>query len=104
MKVPQGFKRWKIALPGYEISEGGLPAGPKTIELKVKLDKIGTIPPDMVRIKGGRLTPNLQHLDREAMPAMNVPDFLLDRYEVSNRRYREFVEAGGYRKPEYLEI
>ena len=101
MKVPQGFKRWKIALPGYEISEGALPAGPKTVELKVKLDKIGTIPPDMVRIKGGRLTPNLQHLDREAMPAMNVPDFLLDRYEVSNRRYREFVEAGGYRKPEY---
>ena len=101
MKMSQGFKRWKITLPGYEVAEGALPAGPKTVELKVELDKIGTIPPDMVRIKGGLLTPNLQHLDRQAMPALNVSDFLLDRYEVSNRRYREFVQAGGYRKPEY---
>jgi serine/threonine protein kinase/formylglycine-generating enzyme required for sulfatase activity/predicted alpha/beta-hydrolase family hydrolase len=101
MKVSQGFKRWKITLPGYEVAEGALPAGPKTVELKVELDKIGTLPPDMVRIKGGRLAPNLQHLDRRAMPTLNVSDFLLDRYEVSNRRYREFVQAGGYRKPEY---
>jgi serine/threonine protein kinase len=101
MKVSQGFKRWKITLPGYEAAEGALPAGPKTVELKVKLDKVGTLPPGMVRIEGGRITPSLQHLDRRAMPAMNLSAFLLDRYEVSNRRYREFVEAGGYRKPEY---
>ncbi len=101
MDVPQGFKRWKITLPGYEVAEGALPAGSKTVELKVTLDKIGTVPPEMVRIKGQRCEVQLRQLDREAMPAMNLSDFLLDRYEVSNRRYREFVEAGGYRKPEY---
>ncbi|MGA2557464.1 MAG: bifunctional serine/threonine-protein kinase/formylglycine-generating enzyme family protein, partial [Verrucomicrobiota bacterium] len=101
MKVPQGFKRWKIILPGYEVAEGALPAGRKPVELKVTLDKIGIIPSGMVRIEGGRVAPNLQQFDRKAMPAMNLSDFLLDRYEVSNRRYGEFVEAGGYRKPEY---
>ena len=31
----------------------------------------------------------------------NLSDFLLDRYEVTNLQFKEFVEAGGYRKPEY---
>ncbi|MGA2557129.1 MAG: bifunctional serine/threonine-protein kinase/formylglycine-generating enzyme family protein, partial [Verrucomicrobiota bacterium] len=101
MKVPQGFQRWKITLPGYEVAEGALPAGPKPVELKVELDKIGTIPPGMVRIEGQTCSIQLRLLDRQAMPALDLSDFLLDRYEVSNRRYREFVEAGGYRKPEY---
>jgi formylglycine-generating enzyme required for sulfatase activity/tRNA A-37 threonylcarbamoyl transferase component Bud32/dienelactone hydrolase len=35
--------------------------------------------------------PGIEHLDGQAMG-----DFLIDRYEVSNRQYQAFVDAGGY--------
>ncbi|OGD18188.1 MAG: hypothetical protein A2W03_00445 [Candidatus Aminicenantes bacterium RBG_16_63_16] len=35
------------------------------------------------------------------LPKLEIPDYLLDKYEVTNRKYREFIEAGGYRKPEF---
>ena len=37
MKVPQGFKRWKITMPEYESAEGTLSASFKPVELNVKL-------------------------------------------------------------------
>ncbi len=101
IKVPQGFKRWKITMPEYECAEGALFASFKPIELKVKLDKIGTIAPGMVRIQGQKFKATLGWLDSRTLPVLNLSDFLLDRYEVTNRRFKEFVEAGGYKKPEY---
>ena len=103
MKIPWGFKRWKIALPGYEVAEGAVAVftSGKPVELKVKLDRIGTIAPGMVRIQGRKFTPWLWPLDptRE----ISLSDYLLDRYEVSNRQFKEFVAAGGYQKPQYWE-
>ena len=29
------------------------------------------------------------------------PGFWIDKYEVTNRRYKEFIDAGGYRNPKY---
>jgi formylglycine-generating enzyme required for sulfatase activity/dienelactone hydrolase len=101
MKVPQGFKRWKITMPEYEYAEGALFASFKPVALKVKLDKIGTIAPGMVRIQGQKFKANLLSLDSRTLPVLNLPDYLLDRYEVTNLRFKEFVEAGGYEKPQY---
>jgi len=101
VKVPRGFKRWEISLPEYECAEGALLTSPKPVEFKVSLDKIGTIPPGMVRIQGQQFKANLLFLDSQTLPVLNLSDFLLDRYEVTNRRFKEFVEAGGYKKPEY---
>jgi formylglycine-generating enzyme required for sulfatase activity len=30
-----------------------------------------------------------------------LPEYRIDRFEVTNRRFKEFVDAGGYRKEEY---
>ncbi len=32
---------------------------------------------------------------------VEVPAFLIDRFPVTNRRYARFVDAGGYRRPEF---
>jgi eukaryotic-like serine/threonine-protein kinase len=102
MKVPRGFLRWKIILPGYKVAEGALSTSPsKPVELQVKLDKLGIIAPGMVRIQGQRFRANLRWLDTGSLPELNLSDFLLDRHEVTNAQFKEFVEAGGYRKPEY---
>jgi Uncharacterized conserved protein len=34
-------------------------------------------------------------------PPLALPAFWMDRFEVTNRQFKEFVDAGGYRKPEY---
>ncbi len=31
---------------------------------------------------------------------IELPGYLIDRFEVTNRRYQAFVDAGGYRRPE----
>jgi serine/threonine protein kinase/formylglycine-generating enzyme required for sulfatase activity/dienelactone hydrolase len=100
-RVSRGFKRWKIAMPDYESAEGAVLVGSRPAELRVRLDEIGTIPEGMVRIRGGSAKANMAWLDSANMPVLNLPDFLLDRYEVTNRQFKEFVEAGGYEKPEY---
>jgi formylglycine-generating enzyme required for sulfatase activity/dienelactone hydrolase/predicted Ser/Thr protein kinase len=101
VKVPRGFKRWKITMPEYEPAEGALLVRSKPVEVKVKLDKTGTIPAEMVRIQGKEFKASLDWLDRQTLPVLNLSDFLLDRYEVANRQFKQFVEAGGYKKPEY---
>jgi formylglycine-generating enzyme required for sulfatase activity len=100
-RVPRGFKRWKAAMPGYEPVEGAAfvyhEDSPFTPALQVTLDTNGTLPPGMVRVQGGTFKPTLF----EASPELTLADYLLDRYEVSNRQFQEFVAAGGYRKREY---
>ena len=55
----------------------------------------------MVRIQGQEFRANLTWLDSGSLPALNLSNFLLDKYEVTNLKFKVFVEAGGYQKPEY---
>jgi dienelactone hydrolase len=54
-------------------------------EIRRVLDRAGTLPPGMVRVTG--------------LP--DLPDYFIDATEVTNRAYKEFVDAGGYRTKEY---
>jgi len=79
--------RWKIEKEGYdtvvaiEITNIG--------ELHRKLDKKGTIPAGMVRVTGQNTNVGM------------IPDFYIDKYEVSNKQFKEFLDAGGYQKQEF---
>jgi formylglycine-generating enzyme required for sulfatase activity/dienelactone hydrolase/predicted Ser/Thr protein kinase len=101
VRVPRGFKRWKASLPGYEAVEGATYVyGEESHwapDLEVTLDRIGTLPPGMVRVQGGTFRPTLL----ETLPELELAAYLLDRYETTNRQFKEFVDAGGYRRPEF---
>jgi dienelactone hydrolase/predicted Ser/Thr protein kinase len=56
-----------------------------SVSIDIPLDKAGSIPPGMVRVQGSD----------------EMGDFLIDRFEVTNKQYKEFVDAGGYRKRDY---
>jgi predicted Ser/Thr protein kinase len=105
LRIPNSYSRWRITLPGYETLEfagnfkdrGLVPIQPET--LRLDLARTGEWPDGMVRVAGGSsrvVLLGLQHL-----PTIAVPDFLIDRYEVTNRQFQAFVDAGGYHKPEY---
>jgi dienelactone hydrolase/predicted Ser/Thr protein kinase len=88
VRLPVGIFRWKIEKDGYEtVLAAASTWGPAS--LTRVLDKKGTLPPGMVRIKG------------EETPFGKLPDFFIDRCEVTNRQFKEFVAAGGYRDRKY---
>jgi len=94
MRMPNYLFRWKFEKPGYEImhrlfwSRGSFDLASATLlpgSQNCILDKKGTLPPGMVRIPGTE----------------EIPDFHIDKYEVSNEQYKQFVNADGYQDRTY---
>ena len=99
IRLPMGIFRWKIEKEGYEtvlaassswtspsymISVASVPC-----DLIRRLDKTGSLPPDMVRVE-------------ETETAIGkLGEFFVDKYEVTNKQFKEFVDKGGYRNREY---
>jgi len=50
------------------------------------------------RVRGGDVDVNLPGLDNLA--PVKLGDYLIDRYEVTNKAFKQFVDAGGYRRRE----
>jgi dienelactone hydrolase len=78
--------RVKVTLPGYETQETAC-CGQKWDR---PLVPSGASPAGMVYVKEG---PDPQ--------GITVPEFWIDKYEVTNRQYQEFVSAGGYRDEKF---
>ena len=98
VRLPLGVFRFRIEKDGFEpilavaSSWDVRVVGDNLIvpyELTRTLDPLDSIPPDMVRVQGWN------------SPGGRLPDFLIDRFEVTNRQYQQFVDAGGYRSPEF---
>jgi predicted esterase len=64
------------------------------------LDQEEAIPKEMVRVSKGR--PNQPGMAySNSFLSVELPAFLIDRFEVTNSQYQQFVQAGGYDRPEY---
>lgn len=89
--IPFGYFRWKFSRDGYqsvELASHGL------LPLAIRLDPEERIPPGMVRAPGG--TSSLY-----GAPPLALQDFWIDRLEVTNRQFQDFVSQGGYQKRQY---
>jgi hypothetical protein len=78
--------RMKVVLAGYEPVEMAC----CNLEWSRTLLPTGTSPPGMVYVPAGLDPTNTA-----------VPEFWIDKYEVTNRQYQEFVSAGGYSNPKF---
>ena len=96
-RVPIGIFRWKFEKEGYDTllaaastwDVGGDPDGISGHNIFRKLDRIDSLPEGMVRVpatetKSGKLN-----------------DFFIGRYEVTNREFKQFLDAGGYGDRKY---
>ncbi len=89
-----GFYRLRFELDGYRPEEVAASYWWLLESGRFPLDRLGTIPDGLVRVPGVEVTgPALE-------PQSKVGGYLLDRYEVSNKRYKAFIDAGGYQRPE----
>jgi dienelactone hydrolase len=100
IRLPIGFFRWMMEKEGYET----VLAASTTYKLDKRekwlfvpcdmtrvLDKTGKVPAGMVSVQGMEDVPGIGR----------IGDFFMDRCEVSNRQFKEFVDRGGYQKKEY---
>jgi formylglycine-generating enzyme required for sulfatase activity/dienelactone hydrolase/predicted Ser/Thr protein kinase len=93
-RVPYGLLRWRLTRSGYEDTVGtGWAAGGS---LAFRLPPEGTVPPGMVLVPGGPRDWSLW-----GGTVVEVDDFFIDRFEVTNADFKRFVDAGGYGKREY---
>ena len=64
----------------------------------VRLDTKGSVPPGMVAVDGGRY---LVPLTGYPIDDVTLEPYFIDRTEVTNAAFKEFVDAGGYQRQEY---
>ena len=96
VRVPYALTRWKIDKEGFEPFEGA-PFGVRPFTAFAQgftLDPVGSRPDGMVRVPGGPFA-------WPGFPPVEIGDYWLDRYEVTNRKFKAFVDAGGYEKEAY---
>ncbi|MCH7960419.1 MAG: protein kinase [Candidatus Hydrogenedentes bacterium] len=120
VRLPRGGYRWRIAKDGYALSEvARLMPHPVTRsasafatevpeDLRVSEPPRGTIqfklypenevPEGMLPMNEARYETSINGL---SSMVSSVGAYFIDRTEVTNASYREFVAAGGYKKPEF---
>jgi eukaryotic-like serine/threonine-protein kinase len=88
--VPASQVRWRVTKPGYDPLEV---SGDSPVSAAFHLTAAGTAPADMVLVPKGTVDLDTGSVD--------LPDFWIDTYEVTNRQFKQFIDAGGYRRRDY---
>lgn len=96
-RLPVGMLRWKVERSGFTAREFIEPSS--TLPPSVMLDSPDAVPPDMLLLRTPTLALTLWGLDFTKRIA--APDYLIDKFEVTNQQYKEFVDAGGYSRREF---
>jgi len=96
IRLPRTWFRWKMEKEGYESLEFAASAisydpikQENVLAIDRRLETVSTISGDLVRIPSGKTDIGI------------LDDFLIDKYEVTNKKFKEFVDQGGYRKKEF---
>src|SRR5262249_52495514 len=59
------------------------------------LDRVGALCGGVAHVPGGGFGPGPEGKQ------VRLNSYLIDRYEVTNRRFKAFIDAGGYQRPEF---
>ena len=104
-RVPRNLLRVEIRKQGFETIElvSPRPWNRASDDVpRLALDRAGSLPPGMVRIPASVNEMQLHGLMNYG--GVEVPEFLADRYEVTNRQYKAFIDAGGYTNASYWRL
>ena len=118
-RLPIGMHRWQIKKEGYQEREvawgcsvpGSVPqrrtgtgqaswGGPFSLQLN--LYEENRVPKGTISVDRRRFIMALGGLPPD-FNGMELDHFFIDRTEVTNRAFKEFIDAGGYSQPEFVE-
>jgi predicted esterase len=112
VRQPRGMFVWKFEKPGFGpvlrttaalFGWYAVPPG-QPVAATVTLDESAKTPSGMVRVSPAKYSKTLFIPGYEGMPELALNDYWIDRYEVTNRQFKAFVDQGGYQKREYWKI
>lgn len=98
-RLPRGVVRWKFEKAGFETAEFIALAGGVGSSTGVELATSGSVPRGMVRIPASNLTVTL--IGYNLFRRIPSAEYFIDEHEVTNKEFKEFIDAGGYQKHEY---
>jgi len=93
-RLPAGNYRFRVTKAGFAPIEM---ASGRAVSRVRSLTAIESTPQGMVAVGGGPFSVGVS-------PTVTLPDFWIDRLEVSNREFKRFVDGGGYRDPKYWTV
>ena len=98
VQVPRDALRWRFEKAGYALAERATTALDDTFggaHIDVPLQEVGAATEDMVLVPGGRIG-RVVSARQVAIRALDLAPYFIDRFEVTNADFKEFVDAGGY--------
>jgi len=98
--LPHGYFRWKAVKPGFAEATGA--ACTWWDRILFLLPPQGEVPAGMVLVPGAESL----HATIVGIAPVDAPReaFFIDRFEVTNRQYKDFVDQGGYEKRGYWKV
>jgi eukaryotic-like serine/threonine-protein kinase len=96
--TPRGVQHWKVEIPGREMAEDVGPGQYQPARFHFALFPRGQVPAGMVRITTSNRPFQPVIVGLEHLPEVRFPDYWIDRHEVTNRAFKQFVDDGGYKR------
>jgi eukaryotic-like serine/threonine-protein kinase len=98
VQVPRDALRWRFERAGYALAERATTAQDDNLGgalIDVALQELGAATEDMVLVPGGRIG-RVVSARQVSIRALDLAPYFIDRFEVTNADFKEFVDAGGY--------
>ncbi len=99
IRLPVGILRWKIEKEGYET----VLAASSTWDAGIGEKSVSLVPYDLVRVldEKGNIPGGMVRVPGKETPLGKLDDFYIDRFEVTNKQYKQFIDSGGYRNRKF---
>jgi hypothetical protein len=109
--IPVGHLAYKVTKPGFDTVEGTIgledTAAPHPF-IQTTLLREGISPAGMIRVPAQQENPFTSHINAlfsfiQTLPIRDprIEEYWLDKYEVTNNKYKEFVDHRAYERKEY---
>ncbi len=104
LRVPRGTFRLEFTRDGFTTidvlrSWVNKPSPQDTLKLRITMDTVGIVPDGMVRVSGGEYQLFMPGMDN--LRAVIQGDYFIDKFEVTNSQFKQFMDGGGYRNRKY---
>ncbi|MHC4534358.1 MAG: protein kinase domain-containing protein [Planctomycetota bacterium] len=93
LTLPQGTYRWKIEKEGFDTHEC---VADNSLNIRLREEDL---PGEMVWI--GTWKFEIPSPSSDQITVIEVPSYLMDKYEVTNKQFKQFVDQGGYTNQDY---
>lgn len=98
----EGFAPFERTISGTIPRIGGSFIETPPLKIEARLVEKDRVPAKMTFVPGGEYS--LVNWSRSTESKVHLDDYFIDKYEVSNSEFKEFITSGGYWKKEYWKV